>query len=379
MKPHMTETKLSYYKVLEKIGEGGMGEIYKAEDTRLGRMVALKFLSKEHTTRKNYRTRFEQEAHAAAALNHPNICTIYSVEEYDETHFISMEYIDGKTLRAIIDSGDLKTDQVIDYGIRIASALSTAHEKGIIHRDLKPENVMVDSAGRIKGMDFGLARMKGTQNITQEDNRVGTLAYMSPEQLRGGEIDHRSDLFSFGIILYEMLTGIHPFQGEYEQAISYQLMNEDPPHAPLDDNVSEIKDLVLRCLKKKPDDRYPSAGDIVNDLTRCKNLNLSPVPYSSQKLISKLSGRKPVYFSGTIILMILLGGFFLFDSLWFTSPVIESNEKHLVVLPFNNLSEDIIPASLSDGITEILTSKITQIGAEKGKLWVVPNSEIRSE
>ncbi len=356
-----------------------MGEIYKAEDTRLGRMVALKFLSSAHTTREEYRKRFEQEAHAAAALNHPNICTIYSVEEHDDTQFISMEYIDGKTLRTIIDSGDLEKEEAIEYGIRIASALSAAHEKGIIHRDLKPENIMVDSQKRVKVMDFGLARMKGAQNITREDNRMGTLAYMSPEQLRGGKVDHRSDLFSFGIILYEMLTGKNPFQGEYEQAISYQLMNEDPPQAPLDNYAPGIKDLVLRCLKKKPGERYSTAADIVNELRDCKNPNRTPVPHYSRKLISTISDRKPVYYSGTIILLVLLGGFLLFDSSWFTSPVIESNEKHLVVLPFNNLSEDIIPVSLSDGITEILTSKITQIGAQNGTLWVVPNSEVRSE
>jgi eukaryotic-like serine/threonine-protein kinase len=247
----MTDTRISYYNVLEKLGEGGMGEIYKAEDTRLGRMVALKFLSSANTTREDYIKRFKQEAHAAAALNHPNICTIYSVEEHDGKPFISMEYVDGNTLRAVIDSGDLQIEEAIIYGIHIASALSAAHEKGIVHRDLKPENIMVDNKGRLKVMDFGLARMKGAQHITREENRIGTLAYMSPEQLRGDTIDHRSDLFSFGIILYEMLTGFHPFQGEYEQAISYQLMNEDPSHEHLpNENVPGIKELVLQCLEK---------------------------------------------------------------------------------------------------------------------------------
>lgn len=378
----MTDTKISYYKVLEKIGEGGMGEIYKAEDTRLGRMVALKFLSSAHNTQEDYRKRFEQEAHAAAALNHPNICTIYSVEENDDKPFISMEYIEGKTLRTVIDNGDLETEEAINYGIRIASALSAAHEKGIVHRDLKPENIMVDSKGRIKVMDFGLARIKGAENITRENNRIGTLAYMSPEQLRGDKIDQRSDLFSLGIILYEMLTGIHPFKGEYEQAISYQLMNEDPPHDRLpDDNVPGIKDLILRCLEKKPDDRYSSAKEVINDLKRCRNHNQPPILNSSYKIISGLSDRKPVFYSGAVILIALFGGLWLFDSAWVNSTTGEAlpDEKHLVVLPFINLSEDAIPASLSDGIMEILTSKITQIGAQMGSLWVVPNSEVRSE
>lgn len=378
----MTDTRISYYRVLEKLGEGGMGEIYKAEDTRLGRMVALKFLSSANNTREDYRKRFEQEAHAAAALNHPNICTIYSVEEHDGKPFISMEYIEGKTLRAVIDGGDLHTEEAINYGIRIASALSAAHEKGIIHRDLKPENIMVDSKDRIKVMDFGLARMKGSQNITREENRIGTLAYMSPEQLRGEEIDQRSDLFSFGIIMYEMLTGIHPFQGEYEQAISYQLMNEDPPHEHLpNDNIHGIKELVLRCLEKKPYDRYSSAKKIINELKKYRNQKPSPSPYFPNSLFSTLSNRKPVFYSGAAILLALFGVLWLYDFAWMNTGPRENlpNEKHLVVLPFNNLSEDVIPASLSDGMVEILTSKITQIGAQKGSLWVVPNSEVRSE
>jgi serine/threonine protein kinase/Flp pilus assembly protein TadD len=378
----MTDTRISYYNVLEKLGEGGMGEIYKAEDTRLGRMVALKFLSSANTTREDYIKRFKQEAHAAAALNHPNICTIYSVEEHDGKPFISMEYVDGNTLRAVIDSGDLQIEEAIIYGIHIASALSAAHEKGIVHRDLKPENIMVDNKGRLKVMDFGLARMKGAQHITREENRIGTLAYMSPEQLRGDTIDHRSDLFSFGIILYEMLTGFHPFQGEYEQAISYQLMNEDPSHEHLpNENVPGIKELVLQCLEKKPADRYSSANEIINELKNYINQKPSPSTYFPNILFSTLSSRKPVFYSGAVILLILFGVLWLFDSTWINTARWENlpDEKHLVVLPFNNLSEDVIPASFSDGIVEILTSKITQIGAQRGTLWVVPNSEVRSE
>lgn len=381
----MTGTTIAHYKILEKLGEGGMGEVYKAEDTRLDRVIALKFLSSNIAAVEEYRKRFEQEARAAAALNHPNICTIYSVEKHEDRQFISMEYVEGTTLREKIQSGSLETDEVIDYGIQIASALSAAHTKEVIHRDLKPENIMVDGRGQIKVMDFGLARIKGAQNITQKNECIGTAAYMSPEQLRGEKIDLQSDLFSFGIILYEMLTGQNPFRGEYEQATSYRLLNEDPPQELFHkDHPTGLKNLVMQCLQKNPDDRYSSAKEIKNDLENYKKQTFPPALAHGRNLFPSFirhTDRKFRLMAGVLVLLALLAGTQLYNFGWINGTDWEEipDEKHLVVLPFNNLSEDAIPASFNDGIMEILTSKITQMGTNKGSLWVVPNSEVRSE
>lgn len=382
----MTRTAISHYSILNKLGQGGMGEVFRAEDSRLGRVVALKFLTKIRDT-EEYRKRFEKEARASAALNHPNICTIYAVEEHEGERFIAMEYIEGQTLREVISSGEIDTGQAISYGIQIASALTAAHEKGIIHRDLKPENIMVDRDGQIKVMDFGLAFIKGTEHITRPEVCIGTAAYMSPEQLRGEEVDLQSDLFSFGIILYEMLAGRHPFEGEYEQAITYRLLNEDPPKDFLSDkNLPGLEKLLMRCLEKKPADRCRSAQEIKNELKRFQNRPDKLISDSALKnsrlsiLFSRFDRRYPLV-AGGFIFLALLSGMWLYSSGVMGSSGWESipEEKHLIVLPFNNLDGDAIPASFSDGILEILTSKITQMGSTMGSLWVVPNSEVRSE
>lgn len=382
----MSQTTITHYRILGKLGKGGMGEVYKAEDNRLGRVVALKFLSGISDATECSK-RFEKEARAAAALNHPNICTIYAVEEHEGEQFIAMEYVEGTTLRQIINSGELDTEQAIGYGIQIASALAIAHDKGIIHRDLKPENIMVDREGRIKVMDFGLALIKGTEHITRQEVRLGTAAYMSPEQLRGEEVDLQSDLFSFGIILYEILAGRHPFHGEYEQAITYRLLNEDPPLDFLSQRkLPGLEKLIMKCLEKKPEDRCPSARDINNELKQFQKETCNEV-YDSTGNGSQFSNflspfdRKYRIVAGGLVLLVLLAGTWWYDSGLIKKVGWESipQEKHLVVLPFNNLSGDIIPASFNDGILEILTSKITQMGSTKGSLWVVPNSEVRSE
>ena len=196
-----------HYKITEKLGEGGMGVVYKARDTKLDRVVALKFLPESLTPNEEDRKRFIREAKSAAALNNPNICTIYSVDNYKGRQFIWMEYIKGETLRTKIDRGELTSEKSIDFACQIARALEKARRKDIIHRDIKPENIMIDADGRVKVMDFGLAKLTQGRNITKTGDTVGTLAYSSPEQIQGKEVDHRSDLFSLGIIFYEMFTG----------------------------------------------------------------------------------------------------------------------------------------------------------------------------
>jgi len=261
---------ISQYKILEKLGEGGMGVVYKAEDAKLKRTVALKFLPKGLEAHEPERARFLQEAQAAAALNHPNICTIHDIASEGEQQFIVMEFVDGKTLRQVIPVQ--KMQDAITYAIQIGEALQEAHSKGVVHRDIKTDNIMINSKNQIKVMDFGLAKLKGSLKLTRTSSTVGTLAYMAPEQIQGGEVDARSDIFSFGVVLYEMLTGHLPFRGEHEAAMMYSIVNEEPePIERCKSDVSPVlANIIQRALEKDPNDRYQSAGDMVIELRRAK-------------------------------------------------------------------------------------------------------------
>ena len=269
---------VSHYRILEKLGEGGMGIVYKAEDTKLKRTVALKFLPRGLEAHEQERARFLQEAQAASALNHPNVCTIYDIkEEADPTtagkqHFIVMEFVDGVTLRSKMQDAGCKMQDVLAYAIQIGEALQEAHAHGIVHRDVKPENIMVNMKNQIKVMDFGLAKLKGSVKLTKTSSTVGTLAYMAPEHIQGGEVDARGDIFSFGIVLYEMLTGHLPFRGEHEAAIMYSIVNESPEPIQkyIPDLSSELLHIINRALEKDPEDRYQTVHDMVIDLRRVK-------------------------------------------------------------------------------------------------------------
>ncbi|UCE19253.1 MAG: serine/threonine protein kinase, partial [Gemmatimonadota bacterium] len=222
---------ISHYKILEKLGEGGMGVVYKAEDTKLDRIVALKFLPPQLTSDTEAKERFIHEAKAAAALNHPSICTIHEIDEAEGQTFIVMEYIEGRELRDIGGMRHAETltlNKVLNYAIQIAEGLQEAHGRDIIHRDIKPANIMVTQNDQIKIMDFGLAKLRGVSKLTQTGSTLGTVQYMSPEQAQGIEVDQRSDIFSFGVVLYELITGQLPFKGEHEAAVIYSIVNETP-------------------------------------------------------------------------------------------------------------------------------------------------------
>ncbi|MEX2117624.1 MAG: protein kinase [Bacteroidota bacterium] len=261
---------VSHYKILEKLGEGGMGVVYKAQDTKLDRLVALKFLPEHVSVGSADLERFTQEAKAAAGLNHPNICTIHGIEEADNKNFIVMEFVDGQMLQEKKSALSLK--QALDIGIQIAEGLSAAHEKGIVHRDIKPENIMIRKDGRVQIMDFGLAKLRGASRLTKEGSTVGTAGYMSPEQVQGQETDHRSDIFSLGVLLYEMLSGQPPFKGMHETAIAYEVVNVDsPPMSTLKPEISpELDTIVLECLEKDINERAQSAKQVAIDLNRFK-------------------------------------------------------------------------------------------------------------
>ena len=261
---------ISHYKILEKLGEGGMGVVYKAQDTKLDRTVALKFLPAHVSVNEDTKARFIQEAKAAASLNHNNICTIHGVEEHDGNMFIVMEYIEGGTLREKLPYA--KVDDALNVAVQIGEALQEAHAKGIVHRDIKSDNVMLTSKGQAKVMDFGLAKLKGSLKLTRTSSTVGTLAYMAPEQVQGGEVDSRSDIFSFGVLLYEMLSGRLPFRGEHEAAMMYSILNEDPDpiNKYLPQASPELIHILNRALEKDPVDRYQHVSDMDIDLRRLK-------------------------------------------------------------------------------------------------------------
>ena len=377
-----------HYKILEKLGEGGMGIVYKAEDIKLKRIVALKFLPSHVTSSKEDLARFNQEAQAAAVLNHPNICTIYAIEEGSEGQFISMEYIDGITLNRKIADSPLKNNDVISYAIQIGEALQEAHAGGIVHRDIKSENIMVNSKNQIKVMDFGLAKLKGSIKLTKSSTTAGTLAYMAPEQIQGGEIDARSDIFSFGIVFFEMLTGRLPFHGEHDASMMYSIINEEPVPLQkyLPEASSDLMHIINRALEKDPEDRYQSMKDIVIELRRIKKhtgnvsrkiLNEIPVPpisetktpivspinkieeqYITKSLKLPVQTNKLIFgLSGVAIIALIIAGYFLL----FNKSSAPAVEKSIAVLPFKNMSSDKNDEYFSDGITEDITVELSQI------------------
>jgi serine/threonine protein kinase/tetratricopeptide (TPR) repeat protein len=277
----MVGQTISHYRILEKLGEGGMGVVYRAEDTKLKRTVALKFLPRGLEAHEPERARFLQEAQAAAALNHPNICTIHDIAGEGDPkgagqQFIVMEYVDGQTMSRKAVGADhrsaLKVNEAITYAIQIGEALQEAHSKGIVHRDIKTDNIMVNAKNQVKVMDFGLAKLKGSLKLTKTSSTVGTLAYMAPEQIQGEQVDARSDIFSFGVVLYEMLTGHMPFRGEHEAAMMYSILNEEPEslNKYLPDVPSELLHVLNRALEKDPEERYQTVHDMLIDLRRLK-------------------------------------------------------------------------------------------------------------
>jgi serine/threonine protein kinase len=379
-----------HYKILEKLGEGGMGVVYKAEDTKLKRTVALKFLPRGLEAHEPERARFLQEAQAAAALNHPNICTIHDIAAEDDQQFIVMEYVEGKTLRQMVPLQKVQTG--IDYAIQIGEALQEAHGKGIVHRDIKTDNIMVNSKNQIKVMDFGLAKLKGSLKLTKTSSTVGTLAYMAPEQIQGGEVDARSDIFSFGILLYEMLTGKLPFRGEHEAAMMYSIVNEDsePIQKYLPDASSDLIHVLNRLLEKNPQDRYQSIAEAVIELKRLKrdtsrvrriqtitqsvNPELPGVPGTSTQQLPmppKPLWTRPLFLGSAIVLVvgiIAVGVLIFYPS---AKEVIPFNPKGIVVAEFENQTGDSSLDHLSRMVADALSQGLAQIGL----VDVVPSSQ----
>ena len=260
----------SHYKISEKLGEGGMGVVYKAEDMRLGRLVALKFLSHQLGDDETAKKRLLQEAKAASVINHPNVCIVYDIGESQGKEFISMEYVEGETLRKKFSGAPLSLNDALSLAVQIGEGLAAAHDRGIIHRDVKPDNIMVSSVGVVKVMDFGLAKLRDAFLRTRATGTVGTLAYMSPEQIQGGDVDARADIFGFGVVLYEMLTKRLPFRGAHEAAMMYSILHEEPDdirkHLP--DAPSGLVSLLQKSLEKEAANRYQSIHEMVVDIRK---------------------------------------------------------------------------------------------------------------
>jgi len=381
---------VSHYKILAKLAEGGMGIIYKAEDMKLQREVVLKFLPPDITTDPETKQRFIHEAQAASKLDHPNICTIYEIQETDTGQmFIAMAYYEGKTLKQMMEQGSLSLEQTLDITIQISEGLTRAHEEGIIHRDIKPANIMVTSRGEVKILDFGLAKLIGQTGLTREGIAVGTAAYMSPEQASGEEVDQRTDIWSMGVMLYEIICNKLPFQGDTPRSIVYSILSKEP--ATLSDCGShvpeEYKTVVNKCMSKDKKKRYQKISDLQIDLILLKR---STLRHKVTEKIKPASTKVPFLkrfrrILIPLVILLLLAGILIFIPA--TGSLIKGwlgiegryKEKHLAILFFNQEKDDTTNQAFNRGMVVWITDKLMMLEKSVEKFWVVPSQILLKE
>ncbi len=352
----LTDTVVGHYRIIEKIGAGGMGEVYLADDTKLDRKVALKFLPLHLCQDPECRARFTREAQAAAKLDHPNIVSVFEVGEFQGRPFFSMQHVEGQSLKEVIASKPLPLDRLLEIAIQVCDGLQTAHDKGITHRDIKPSNILIDSHGRARIVDFGLASVLGTDQLTKTGSTLGTIGYMSPEQVRGDKIDHRADLFSFGVVLYEMITGHPPFKAASEAATLHAIANTKPEllarfrrEVPI-----ELQTVIDKALEKNVSTRYQHADDLAADL---KRLSAAAAPLSAPR---RDWWNRYVVTSAAAVLLIVAGYWAVNKYILKAKQQPESARKMVAVLPFENLgSPD--DEYFADGITEEITTNLASL------------------
>lgn len=330
----MIGRSISHYRITDQLGAGGMGVVYRAEDTRLGRTVAIKFLLSGPTVTDEMRERFVTEARAAAALNHPNIATVHGIGEEGNDTFIIMEFVEGRELKKLIHDETVDVDTAYELSMQIAAGLKAAHDQGIVHRDIKSANIMVLPDGRAKILDFGLAKMEGRTMLTSSGMSMGTVAYMSPEQARGEHVDQRTDIWAFGVVLYEMLTGRMPFPGAYEQSVMYAIFNEEPqPLTEVEQAVGDAFDPIIeKLLRKDPDERYAAMADVIADLKALRGGEPASV---TKSMTARGPARLPA----------------------------ELQRPSIAVLPFADMSREKDQEYFCDGITEELIDVLSHVDA----------------
>ena len=387
---------ISHYRIAEELGVGGMGVVYLAKDLHLRRLVTLKFLHEKHYQDPQVLQRFRREAHAVSALNHPNICTIHDVDEFEGRLYIVMEYVEGQTLKQMIKGGPLESKRILDLGIQLCAGLDEAHSKGVIHRDIKPSNIMMAHSGHPKILDFGLAKLteafllpislESTESMeswaAERGNLVGTLPFMSPEQVLGRPLDHRTDLFSLGIVLYELATGERPFQGDTWAALSEEIIHGDPisvlrlnPRLP-----NGLDAFFKRALEKDRELRFQSASDMKAELSHLKRqIDLSTTPVPVGRRIPSKRGHKNLIRYGLLILLVLVLLFpttrrMVFDFFWIEgSPPIE----YVAVLPFQILGQsNDAQRAFCDGMAGRISHVLLSSESYQENLRVIPFSDL---